>query len=321
MLFRRLIPTALLLGCAACSSPEVTQAPVPAAEQRRGCVDRFDPAEDLFPEKADIRWAKGFNVTYHGYYKVLEIHGPTPTRLALVRCGAPPPELDIPTVEIPVRSVATTSTTELPHLDALGLVDRWVAHAGLGFVSSDRLRRVIDGGGVAEVGGADGGGLDVERLLEAAPDLLLVDTPERASSDPLRVLAGVGTAVVPIPSYLEQSPLGRTEWLLATALFFDREAEANRLFTDIETAYLDLRLKVEQSDAPRPTVLTGGPWQGVWHVPAGESFMARLLADAGGDFLWADEPGVGPLQLDIEAVYARARDADFWLYPDRKSVV
>ncbi|MEO1367818.1 MAG: ABC transporter substrate-binding protein [Acidobacteriota bacterium] len=235
--------------------------------------------------------------------------------MALVRCGAPAPELGIPTVEIPVRSVATASTTELLHLEALDVVEQWVAHANLRFVSSERLRAAIDAGSVVEVGGAEVGNIDVERLLEAAPSVLFVDSAERATGDSLRLLAGVGAAVVPFPSYLEEFPLGRTEWLLATSLFFDKEADAVRIFGEIESAYLDLEARIAAETTRRPSVLTNGPWQGVWYVPAGQSFMARLLADAGAGYLWADSDGVGTLQLDIEAVYSRARDADYWFFP------
>ncbi|MEM1180050.1 MAG: ABC transporter substrate-binding protein [Acidobacteriota bacterium] len=281
----------------------------------RGCVERFTPGEDLFPDKAEIRWAKGFSVSYHGHYKVLEIHGPTPTRLALVRCGAPAPEVEMAIIEVPIPSLATASTTELAHLEALDVVDRWVAHADLRFVSSSSLREVIATGAVAEIGGADAGHLDVERLVQAAPTVLFVDTPERAQSDSLRLLGGVGTTVVPFPTYLEEFPLGRTEWLLATSLFFNSEARAKDVFAEIEASYLGLKRRVGEEAQRRPTVLTSGPWQGVWYVPAGESFMARLLADGGADYLWSSAEGVGTLQLDIEAVFARARGADYWLFP------
>ncbi|MEM8996978.1 MAG: ABC transporter substrate-binding protein [Acidobacteriota bacterium] len=319
----RLLATSLLpivvLGCGAgAPGPERATSTLDAAtdvREDRGCVEIFDPEVDLFPTKAEVRWAKGFSVEYRGHYKILDVHGPPAVRVALVRGGAPAPDLDIPTVEIPVRSVATASTTELLHFEALDVVERWVAHANLRFVSSERLRGVIDAGSVVEVGGAEVGHIDVERLLEAAPSVLFVDSAERATGDSLRLLGGVGTAAVPFPSYLEEHPLGRTEWLLATSLFFDREAEAIRVFGEIESAYLGLKNRVAEQTTRRPTVLTNGPWQGVWYVPAGQSFIARLLADAGAAYLWADAEGVGTLQLDIEAVYSKARDADYWFFP------
>jgi iron complex transport system substrate-binding protein len=43
--------------------------------------------------------------------------------------------------------------------------------------------------------------------------------------------------------------------------------------------------------------------------------MARFLADAGADYLWADEPGAGSLFLDFEAVFETAVAADYWINP------
>ena len=322
----------LLLTVMACAqpSPDQTQAKGEASEvaahSERGCVDpsELEAGADLYPQKLEPRWASGFTISYHGHYKLLEIQNAGQSwKWALVRCGAPTPELDpaVSIVEVPVRRVATTSTTDLPHLESLGLMHAWVGHADLRYVSSRQLRVLIDEGTVAEIGGADGLGLDIERLIGLAPDLLFADNPNRAGADRLQLLEQVGTRVVPMPSFLESSPLARAEWLKVTALFFDREVEAQQVFQEIESGYEQLRRRVMEAtgdgadQAARPTVITGAPWQGVWHVAGGDSFMAKLLADAGADYLWADSPGVGPLLLDIERVYEKASDADFWFNP------
>ena len=50
-------------------------------------------------------------------------------------------------------------------------------------------------------------------------------------------------------------------------------------------------------------------------MPCGENYMAKMIADAGGDFLWKDTKATNGLNLnlDYEAVYAKAADADIWL--------
>jgi iron complex transport system substrate-binding protein len=65
----------------------------------------------------------------------------------------------------------------------------------------------------------------------------------------------------------------------------------------------------------RPKVLVNGPFQGIWSVSGGQSYMARLIKDAGGDYLWADNKGTGALNLSVEAVFERALKADIWLNP------
>ena len=52
---------------------------------------------------------------------------------------------------------------------------------------------------------------------------------------------------------------------------------------------------------------------GVWNVPCGQSYMARLIQDAGGIHPWADDKSMGSLNLDFNQVLAVAQQADVWL--------
>ncbi len=52
---------------------------------------------------------------------------------------------------------------------------------------------------------------------------------------------------------------------------------------------------------------------GEWNVPAGGSYMARMLSDAGGRYPWSMTEGAGSLKLDAAAVLDKAEMADFWL--------
>jgi iron complex transport system substrate-binding protein len=50
-------------------------------------------------------------------------------------------------------------------------------------------------------------------------------------------------------------------------------------------------------------------------MPGGNSYAAKLLADAGAAYLWADDTSTGSMQLSFEEVLDRARDADIWVNP------
>lgn len=43
--------------------------------------------------------------------------------------------------------------------------------------------------------------------------------------------------------------------------------------------------------------------------------MARLITDAGGYYLWADDRSSGGLTLSLESVWSRAADAQIWINP------
>jgi iron complex transport system substrate-binding protein len=54
-------------------------------------------------------------------------------------------------------------------------------------------------------------------------------------------------------------------------------------------------------------------FQGVWYVPAGESFLAEYIRDAAGDYLWKDTQGAASLSLNFEKVFLKAFEADIWI--------
>lgn len=58
------------------------------------------------------------------------------------------------------------------------------------------------------------------------------------------------------------------------------------------------------------------PYQGNWWVAGGRSYAANLIADAGGQYLWANDSSHESSPLTIEAVYRQARDADIWINLD-----
>lgn len=44
-----------------------------------------------------------------------------------------------------------------------------------------------------------------------------------------------------------------------------------------------------------------------------KSYVAQLLNDAAANYLWKDNDQFGSLPLSFEQVYAKAKDADYWI--------
>lgn len=326
----------LIIGGSACSPHEREQqtAPTPSVATASGgvpvllvdeeplahpqaCVEDFDPARDYFPAKAYPVHAERFTVEYFNHYKRLSVErlDGSSTRYLLLLCGTPVPPVEQgeTVIEIPPRTVVTTSSTELPHLVQLGLVDRLVAHDNFDYVSNPAIRQLIDAGRLVEVG--SGSQIDLERLLDLDPDLLLIDSLGDPALQLMGKLRDLDIPVALVPSYLETSALGRAEWMLYTAYFFNREDRADRLLRRIVERYEELA-ELGRDAEVRPTAFSSGPVGDVWYVPGGQSYMARLLTDAGAAYLWGEDPSSGSLALDIETVYERALDAEFWIHPN-----
>lgn len=266
------------------------------------------------------RYATGFTIEHHESFTLVTVTNPwqdatagDALRYLLYRRGTRPPTgyADALAVEIPVRSVITMSTTFLPHLEQLGEIESIVGHDALAWVYSPAVRARAEQGYVTEVG--SGSMVDIERTLELQPDIIFTNSfGGDWDAHPALERAGLPTAIA--GDWVEQSPLGRAEWLLFTALFFDKLGVAQEIFSDIEADYLALT-RLAASAANRPSVLINAPYQGTWSVAGGDSYAARFIRDAGGDYVWADDHTVGAIFLDFETVFAEAATADIWINP------
>ena len=283
------------------------------------CLTAYDPAVDYFPDKVTVEQAAGFTVEYGLSYKVVEVTQPwvgaEPITYLLVQCGAPVPEgvTADAVIEVPVASAVSMSTTYLPHFVELGLLESLVGVDEFDFIYSPDVRARIDAGELTETGG--GSFVDVEQVLDLEPDVVFTYGIGSADYDAHPALLAAGIPTVLNGDYMETTPLGRAEWVKFTSLFFNAEAEAEALFGGIESAYSELAAQAAAAEE-RPSVLVNAMYGDTWYVSGGNSYQARLIADAGGDYLWADDETTGGLPLSFEAVLERGAHADVWINPN-----
>jgi iron complex transport system substrate-binding protein len=264
----------------------------------------------------EIRYANGFTVESLNGLPLVTVRpswqdGGAAFRYLLVPRNRAVPEGHPPAqvIRVPVRRVVSFSTTHLAYLDAAGLVDRLVGLGEFRYVNTPSVRRRIAAHELEEVGQYTR--LRMETLLELAPELALVQA-SGMSYDLHPKLLEAGLSTVVFIDHLETHPLGRLEWIKLLGLLFDRRAHAATCFAETAAHYREMADRARRAET-RPGVITGAPFQGQWWVARGDSFLARFIADAGGDYVWSDRPGSGSLALDIEAVYERALAADVWL--------
>ncbi len=289
----------------------------PTANLTDGCVGTFDPAIDYFPEKIALTHADGFTVEYHNSYKVITVATPWPGAEAaeeylLVQCGAPTPEGFDATqvIEVPLKSIVTMSTTYLPFLEAYGVLDRLVGVDDATYVNNPTVLQMAADSAIAQIG--YGAGVNIEQILELAPDLVMTYGSGTPDYDAHPVLLNAGIKVALNAEWLATSPLGRAEWGKFIALFFNQEAAAEALFAETVDRYAALKTQAAAVTS-KPTVFTDSEYQGTWFVAGGRSFTAQLLADAGAAYLWADNESTAGIPLAFEAVFDRAADADYWI--------
>jgi iron complex transport system substrate-binding protein len=270
-----------------------------------------------------VQYAKGFTLERRGRYSIIRVLSPwrnskTGFVYILAPRGSAIPQMEPGAVfvETPVQRIVLTSTTHVPYLAMLGLEDAIVGVVGGKMISTASVAERIGNGQIAEVG--DGSdmvkGFNMERLISVRPDLVMTYGTGNPQFDHHAQLLEAGFRVAMNAEYMETNPLGRTEWMKFIAAFFEKDADAERLFADIAARYEDQAAKA-RAVTERPKVFCGSSFRGVWHMPGGNSFVAAFLRDSGADYVWKDDGTTGSIPLNAEAVIARAKSADIWLNP------
>lgn len=300
---------------------------VPAAAQDAanltdGCVTAYDPETDYFPDKATFSYATGVDVTYFNHYKVVRTLEPypgatDPITYVLVQCGTPAPDAagfpaGTQLIDVPAGDVIAMSTTQLPQLRDLGLLDRLIGVDTTAFLNTPEVRELADAGALIEVG--SGTDVNVERVLAAEPSLVLAYAFTQDDAPVVLREAGIFTAIE--NSWLEPTLLARTEWIKFIGLFYNVEARANARFDDIATEYTALvDLAATVPDDERVTLLWSSYsiFSEAWLIPGQGTWVGGLLADANVDYVLMDEAPDDSVPFAFEAVYAAGLDVPLWI--------
>ena len=215
-------------------------------------------------------------------------------------------------IKVPIEKLVVTSTTHIPMIELLECENKIVGFPHTKYVSSERTRKLIDSGLITEIGKE--ASLNTEILLDLQPDLV-VGFSVSSINKVFKTIEKAGIPVMMHGGWLEETPLGRAEWIKFFGLLLNKEKEADSIFNTIENNYVTAK-KIASNSNKQPTILSGAIMNSeVWNLPAGESFVAQYLQDANLNYLWKDTKGRGSLSLSIESVLDKAKHADFWISP------
>lgn len=233
------------------------------------------------------------------------------TRLFIARNGeAAPNGFEDCVLNGEARRIVTMSSSHIAMLDALGATDRIVGVSGLKFISNSYIQAHRDS--IADVG--YDGNVNYELILSLSPDLVLIygvngESPMTAKLKELNI------PYMYVADYLEESPLGKAEWLVAMAEIIGQRPLGESVFSHIPQNYNALKQRATEANLPAPKVMINTPYNDIWYMPSSESYAVRLIEDAGGKFLYDKNNGNTSVGIDLEEAYMLASDADIWLYP------
>ncbi|WP_233899051.1 ABC transporter substrate-binding protein [Tenacibaculum piscium] len=212
-------------------------------------------------------------------------------------------------LKVPVEKLVVTSTTHIPMLELLNSENKLVGFPHAKYISSEKTRKRIDNGKIVELGMEQS--MNTEKLLDLQPELV-VGFSLHPNSKLYKNIKKAGIPVVFNGDWLEETPLGRAEWIKFFGVLLNKEKQADSIFNTIEKNYLEAK-KTAKKSTNYPTILSGSMFKEVWNVPGGNSFIATFFKDAHLNYLWKETKSTGSLQLSFESALDKGKKADYWI--------
>lgn len=202
--------------------------------------------------------------------------------------------------------IVCMSSTHVAMLEALGATDKIVAVSGKQYLTNDSLRESY----IPDIGYE--GNIDYETLLSVKPDLVLLFSVNGASSMEAK-LKELNIPYVYIGDYTEENPLGKTEWIVALAEIIGQREKGINIFNEIEHRYNSLVNLVKNHNQVKPKVMVNAPFADFWYMPSTESYIARIISEAGGDYIYKKNTGNASLPIDMEEALQLVGHSDIWI--------
>lgn len=205
-------------------------------------------------------------------------------------------------VRTPVKRVAMTSTTYLPALELLKKQKTLIGFQGKHYIVSKSFDLLA----IRNLSYK----FNSEDLLGLKADLIMGYEANLIGEGQRKILKKLNLPVVLNKDFEEDGPLGRAEWIVFTASFFDQEEEAIKIFRAIEENYL--KIKNENEPRKRKKVIVGNIQSGKWVTCGGLSDLGLMIKDAGGEMALT-RPSAKTQTLNLEEILLKKNLYDVWL--------
>ena len=233
------------------------------------------------------------------------------------------------TIDKPLTHSVFYTSSHVSLVDELGGYDVIKGVCDLDYMYLDKVHKDVAEGKIKDCGLSMTP--DLEKIMELNPDAILLSPFENSGT--YGKLGKLGIPIIECADYMENTALGRAEWVKFYGLLIGKEAEADSLFDAVERDYKSLSLTLPRREGTandEALPLRGGDGGGLvftekkygstWYVAGNESTVGGLIRDAGGDYIFKDVKGSGSVPFAPEVVFERAQEADIWMFKYNQSV-
>ena len=211
-------------------------------------------------------------------------------------------------VRTPLENAIVYSSVHNSLIAEIGGIESIAGVCDIQYIKHPQIKAMYEKGAITDCGSSMSP--DIEKIIDLNADAVLLSPFENSGG--YGRIESIGVPIIECADYMETSPLGRAEWMKFYGLLTGREQEADSLFRSVENEYLSLK-QIAKDVTNRPTVILELKYSSAWYVPGGKSTTAKMIDDAGADYIFSYTKESGSVPMSFETVLYKGQKADFWL--------
>jgi iron complex transport system substrate-binding protein len=255
-----------------------------------------------------VKYSKYFNITRLATGYDLTITGPyaNDTKHYILREDVEANNV----IRIPCKKMVLLSSMYCSMITALGNADKVIAIDNINYQTENEIIYRFNSGKIKQVNVNQH--LDLENLIQLKPDIIIDYSNFYQKENTPSIISKANIKSILFHDYLETSPLARAEWIKVIGILCNNYPLADSLFQQIESNYRyyqNLASKVKEMKS----VFCETEYNGTWYTPGGKSYMAELIKDAGGIYIFSSDTNKGSIPYPFETIFNKAKTADVWI--------
>lgn len=264
----------------------------------------------------ELEYAEQFAVDYYDGGRALITIGGTDRYLLIPEGGAVPDGLDgdVTVLQQPMEHIYLAASSGMDLVNQLDALDRIsLTSTTISNWSIPEVRQAMADGSMLYAGKYSAP--DYELVLDQECDLAVESTMIYHSPETMEQLQTLGIPVLVEHSSYESHPLGRMEWIKLYGLLLGKEDEAADFFDGRMERLEDI---LTEESTGKTVAFFYISSNGYANVRKPGDYVSKMIELAGGVYIFSDldteENALSTMNMQMEAFYAGARDADYIIY-------
>ena len=271
--------------------------------------------------KNEVEFAQNFRIFKQKQYTEIQIINPENQHIEkrLIcyskKQNKPKQKTDAIYIQTPIKGIICLSSTQIGMLNKINALSNVKGIDNPNYLNNKFILNKVKKQQISVIGNIET--INPESIIKTKADILMYSGFGKALANESKFMK---LHITPIANYdwKEIDPLGKAEWIKFFGVLTNKNEEANSYFNKIKKEYVNLKTQAQKLKISNQ-LLAGSLIGDNWYMPAGESYLAKLFADAKINYVAKHTKGIGSYSISLEKVIRSFRSARYWINPGAPS--